>query len=54
MVRLLFGCCELIYASGSMSEYVFVTSHNSSVWENISGEHSCAVPGLFSIFSVDK
>ena len=39
LVGPLFGCSELVSASGSMSRYVSVTSHNSSVWGKNSREH---------------
>ena len=37
-----------------MSGYVSATLFISSVWGKISGEHSCVVPGVFLISSVDK
>ena len=53
LVGLLFGCSELASTSGSICGYVSVTSLTSSVWGKISGEHSCVVPGVFLISSVE-
>ena len=54
LVGLLFGCSELASGSGSMYGYVSVTLHNSSVWEDLSGERSRQVPGVFYFSSTNQ
>ena len=51
----LFPCCSgLVPTSGSICVYVSATSLVSSVGGKNSGEHSCVVPCVFLISSVEK